>query len=317
VDGTDYIVGSYSVESFISNGTSIWMKTTNIGQLNCSGDEGYKGLSFRIKWIHQNGIPPSSDATLKLFSSDENHYFELGIIDLLNSSDIWANVTVDVGPESQNWTSVQVNSSNWENITGLEFRLDWLDSDAANLTMKIDDLYFGKYNSLPATGFFSSWYIQSLMSAATDFFIRWFLFAALLWVIIKLFHGEPGRWSVLFIVIGYMFFVMYPVGLVCASVDAVIFYVLPPLSFPLKAWSPINGEEKIASELVTKIYEKSWYPNVVYQLSFYITLVFYAWAIVLSAVAIRSLCGFTWKKAMVISGISYVLYLLLRSLIPI
>lgn len=315
---TDYIVGNYSVESFISNGTSIWMKITSIGQFNCSGDEGYKGLSFRIKWIHQNGTLPSSNATLKLFSSDESHYFKLEIINLIsNSSDKWANVTVDVGPESQNWVPVQVNSSHWENITGLEFRLNWLDSDAANLAMKIDNLYFGKYRSLLATAFFSSWYISSLMSAATDFLIRWFLYTVVLWLIIKLFRGETGRWSVLFIVIGYTLLVNYPTGVVSASVDASLFSMLPPLSFPLKAWNPIKGEERIASELITKIYEKSWYTTLAYQLSFYIMFVFYIWIIALSAVAIRSLRGFTWKKAVVISGISFVLHLLLRPFIPI
>jgi len=314
---TDCIVGNYSIESSISNSTSIWMKITSIGQFNCSGDEGYKGLSFRIKWIHQNGTSPSSNATLKLFSSDESHYFKLNLIhDISNSSNEWYNVTdpINVGPESQGWMSS--GSPDWENITGLEFRLDWL--DAANLTMKIDDLYFGKYKPLLATDLFSPWYISSLMSAATDFFVRWFLYATVLWLFIKLFRAEPGRWSILFIVIGYTFFVMYPIGVVCASVDAFIFSMLPPLSFPLKAWNPIKGEERIASELITKIYEKSWYTTGVYQLSLYIILVFQVWAIVLSAVAIRSLSGFTWKKAMVISGISYILYyLFLRPLIPI
>jgi len=319
-NGTDCMVGSYSVESFISNGTSIWMKITGIGKFDCSGDEGYKGLSFRIKWIHQNGTPPSSNAVLKLFSIDESRYFELNIAhDISNSSNEWYNVTdsIGVGPESQGWVPVQVNSSHWENITGLEFRLDWLDSDAANLTMKVDDLYFGKYGPFLATGFFSSWFVSSLMYAVTDFFIRWFLYAVFLWLVIKLLRGETGRWSVLFIVIGYAFFVMYPIGVVCASVDAFLFSVLPPLSFPLKAWKPIKGEERIASDLITKIYEKNWYPTLAYQLSFYVTFAYSAWIIALSAIAIRSLRGFTWKKAGIISGISYVIYFFIRPLIPI
>jgi len=319
IDGTDHIIGNYSVKSFISNGTSIWMKRTDIGQFNCSGGEGYKGLSFRIKWIHQNGEPPIN-ATLRLFSKSESRYFKLDLTrNISSSSNEWYNVTdpINIGPQSQGWVPVQANSSHWENITGLEFRLDWLDSDAANLTMKIDDLYFGKYGPLLATGLFSSWYVSSLMSAATDFFIRWFLYAVFLWLIIKLFRGETGRWSVLFIVIGYAFFVMYPIGVVCASVDAFLISMLPPLNFPLKAWKPIKGEERIASELMTKIYEKSWYPALAYQLSFYLTFTYYAWIIALSAIAIRSLRGFTWRKTGIISGISYLMYLFTRPLIPI
>ena len=81
------------------------MNITGIGQFNCSGETGYKALSFRIKWIHQNEALPSSNATLRLFSNNQNSYFELNLIDLINSSDTWANVTVEVGQDNLNWTS--------------------------------------------------------------------------------------------------------------------------------------------------------------------------------------------------------------------
>jgi len=108
------------------------MNITDIGQFNCSGETGYKVLSFRIKWIRQNEIFPSSNATLRLFSNNQNSYFELDLLNLINSSDTWANVTVKVGSDNPNWKSP--NSSDWEAITGLEFKLAW--SDAANLTME-------------------------------------------------------------------------------------------------------------------------------------------------------------------------------------
>jgi hypothetical protein len=314
LDETDHIVGNYSVKCFVSNGTSIWMRIADIGKFNCSGDGGYKGLSFRIKWIHQNGKFPSSSATLRLFSNSESRYFELNIInDVSNSSNKWYNVTdpIIIGPESQGWVSF--GSPDWGNITGLEFRLNWLHSDAANLTMKIDDLYFGKYVPFITMGFYNQWFVLSLISTATDFLIKWLLYAGLLWLVIKMFHGETGPWRILFIVIGYTFCN----GVVHAPVDALLISMLPPLNFPLKAWRPIAGEEGVASKLMSKIYENKWYNTLPYNLSIFLTLTIHVWTIALGTIALRFLGEIEWKKAALISSIAYIISIFLRSLIPI
>lgn len=333
---TDRVVGNYSVKCFFPNGTSLWMKTTGIGQFNCSGEDGYRGLSFRIKWIHQSEMPPTSSATLQLFSSSEDDYFEFDMIDLIsNSSDKWANITVDIGPDRG---LVRFGFPDWGNITGLNFKLDWVDSDAANLTMKIDDLYFGKYVSFLSRGFFNEMFIiSSLMRAVTDFLISWILYTILLWLVIKMFYGETGPFRILFIVIGYTF----SIRMFCFAVEAFLTPWLPPLNFPLKAWSPVAGEEAIARELTYQIYGNNWYSTftgkillgidvflfgnllslaLAYQIIgavIALTFAFHAWTIGLSASAINSLRGFAWSKAVALSGVSYVLYLLLRSFLPI
>ena len=66
-NSSDSLVGNYSVMSSVANNACIWMRLTDIGPINCSGDENYKRLSFRIKWAHQNRTFPDSEATLKLF----------------------------------------------------------------------------------------------------------------------------------------------------------------------------------------------------------------------------------------------------------
>lgn len=332
----DRVVGNYSVKCFVPNGTSVWMKTTGIGQFNCSEDNGYRGLSFRIKWIHQNETPPSSSATLQLFSGSEDDYFEFDMIDLIsNSSDKWANITVDTGPD-RGW--IRFGFPDWGNITRLKFELDWVDSDVANLTMKIDDPYFGKYVSFLSRGFFNEIFIiSSLMGATTDFLISWILYAILLWLIIKISRGETGPLRILFIVLGYTF----SIRMFCFAVEAFLIPWLPSLNFPLKAWSPVAGEEGIARELTYQIYENNWYSTLTgkillgidvflfgnllslvfaYQIIgaiIALTFAFHAWKIGLSATAISSLRGFTWSKAGALSGVSYVLYLLIRSFVPI
>ena len=311
LNDTDRIVGNYSVKSFSSNDACIWMKLTEIGPFDCSEDSGYRGLSFRIKWIHQNEKPPSSIATLQLFSYEENRYFRCDLgNNLTSSSNEWANLTVNVGP-GQGWVSV--NSPDWKNITGLEFRLAWLPSDAANLTMKIDDLYFGEYVSPLASGFFTGWLVSSLMGPATDFIIRWILYAGLLLLTIKIFGGETGSWSVLFNVVGYVF----AVTMVYIAIDALLINMLSSLSFPLKAWSPVAGEEEIGLALWNQIIQDNWGTTLVYNLRYYLPFTVHAWTAALGTIALHFAREFTWKKAAAISVMAYIMLILLKALIPI
>ena len=305
-DGADRIVGNYSVKSSVTNDTRVWMRITSIGSLNCSGDNGYKGLSFRIKWIHQNNIFPAN-ATLRLFSNN-NSYFELDTDDkIANSSDTWGNVTVSVGLTNPDWRP-SVDSPDWENITGLEFELAWLASDAANIAMKIDDLYFGKHVSFLSTDVFTSWFVSSLATTAFSFFLGWSLYSVFLLLVIKLSRSEVGPWSVLFIVIGYTF----STRIVHVLVDTFLVSLLPPLFFPLKVWNPIAGERELASKLIDGIYKTNWYPTLAYNLTLPLMVVVYAWAVVLSAIAIHFLREFAWKKAAIISITAYLIYLLVR-----
>lgn len=311
LNDTDRIVGNCSVNSFSSNDTCIWMKLTEIGPFDCSGDSGYRGLSFRIKWIHQNEKPPSSNATLQLFSYEENRYFRCDLSNnITSSSNEWANLTANVGPW-QGWVSV--NSPDWKNITGLEFRLAWLPSDAANLTMKIDDLYFGEYVSPLASGFFTGWLVSSLMGSATDFIVRWILYAGLLLLTIKIFGGETGPWSALFNVVGYAF----AVTMVYIAIDALLINMLPSLSFPLRAWSPVAGEEEIGLALWNQIIQDNWGTIWAYNLRYYLPFTVHVWTAALGTIALHFAREFTWKKAAAISVMAYIMLILLKALIPI
>lgn len=307
---TDHIAGNYSVKSFVSNSTSIWMKKkipTDVRPLVCSGDIGYTQLSFRIKWIHSMGALPNN-ATLWLFSGNESNYLELNLeSEISNSSGRWSNVTVNIGPESRGW----VNSGGWENITALAYRLSW--SNAANLTMKIDDLYYGEYVSPLASGFFTGWLVSSLMGSATDFIVRWILYAGLLLLTIKIFGGETGSWSALFNVVGYVF----AVTMVYIAIDALLINMLPSLSFPLKAWSPVAGEQEIGLALWNQIIQDNWGTSLAYNLRYYLPFTVHAWTAALGTIALHFAREFAWKKAAAISVMAYIMLILLKALIPI
>jgi len=292
LDDVDYKVGNYSVKSFVSNGINTWMKITDIGSFDCLEDTGYKELFFWINWTHSNGTFPNSGATLRLFSVNESRYFELDLSTSISEfSGEWGNVTVNIGPQSQSWASS--NSPDWKNVTGLEFRLVW--PTPANLTMKIDGLYFRKYVSPLETGTFSGAIIPILMSSAVSFSMNWILWAGILLMIAKVLREEVGPWTVFFVVIGYVF------------VSTVVYTIASAVSL-----STLPALNLLSADDINVLIHEMWYPYLAYQVWLYLPLVGEVWVAVLCAIAIRLLRGITWGKAASISVVAFVIRLVLR-----
>jgi hypothetical protein len=296
LDETDYKTGNtdgnHSIRSSVFNDTSIWMKITDIEPFDCSKDTDYKELFFWIKWIHENGSFPSSGAILRLFFGSESSYFERSLTDLIStSSGEWKNATITLGPESQGWVSTD---SDWQNVTGLEFRLLW--PTPANLTIKIDDLYSRKYVSPLETGAFSGAIIPILMSAAVTFSMNWILWAGILLMITKVFREELGPWTVFFVIIGHAFIatVVYTIA------SAASLSTLPTLNLLLEP-DDINA-----------LIHEMWSPYLAYQVWLYLPLVGEIWVATLCATAIRLLRGITWGKAASISVVAFVIRFVLR-----
>jgi hypothetical protein len=286
---TDTVVGNYSVASSVTNDTYIEMTLTEVGSFNCSRNADSERLSFWIKWKSQNVIfAHAPNATLKLLSDNSENCLKLNLGGKLsNSSDEWKIAKVDLGPDSEGWEGV--GSPDWENITGLEFRLIW--SVPANLTLKIDDLYFAKF-VLIRKYFFAGWF-SSLMMSAFGFFIQWGLYAGVLLLVVKLFGTGVGSWKALLIVVGYLF----SVRIVYLLVTAVVIPILPEVRF-----------ENLA---------QIWYSTLPYQTILYFGFVTEVWMAALCAIAVRSFYAFTWKKAIGIAAFASLLNFTLRPLIPI
>ena len=294
IDETDYRMGNTdgngSITSSVLDETSIWLKITDIGPLNISEETGYTELFFWIKWTHEEGLSPSS-GTLKLFSSSEDSYFESDITGLLKSNGEWTNATLNVGPD-QGWTSN--NSPDWQSITGIEFILDW--SSSANLTMKIDGLYFRKFSSPLITGEFSGLIIPIILQVVMNFAMDWILWAGILIIVAKLFQEDLGRWNVFFVIIGYSFIAT----VVYTLVNAVSLSTLPMLNVPLDA------------DALNALLDASWRPLLAYQLSLYIPVIGEVWIAALGAVVVRLMKEMTWSKAATISAVAFAIRFLLR-----
>lgn len=294
-----YVIGNFSIMSVVSNDTSIWMKLTNMGPLNCVGDEGYKSMSFWMNWTHQLGTSPSS-STLRLFSINESRYFDLNLADLISdSSGEWSATTlgVAVGPDSQDWISSSNNPS-WGDITDLEFMLNWASSQRANLTMNIDDLYFVKKSvSFFTTKSPADYFITSLVNTVIGFFLTWIIYMGSFFVVSGGSREKVTSWRALFIGIGYIF----AVAIVGILVRAVLYLTLPALNFPVSSWPQLTTDDYIRATLTQNL----WYSHIAYTLTLFANFSLDIWILALYAVAIRTMGQLSWKRAVVYAAFAY------------
>jgi hypothetical protein len=281
--------GNHSISSSVT-GTSALMKIVNIGSINCSEEEGYFELFFWIKWTSDSGSSPIS-GTVKLFSGSEDSYFESDITDLLASSGEWTNMTLSIGSD-QGW--VINNSPDWQDITGLEFKLNW--SSSADLTTKIDGLFFRKYSSPIITGDFSASLPSILLQVVLDFAMNWILWAGILILVAKLFTEDLGQWNVFFVIIGYSFI-------------ATVVYTLTNL-LPLSTLPPLNVPLDLNA--LNALLDVTWRPLLAYQLWLYIPIIGEVWIAALGAIAIHVRKEMTWSKAATIAAVAFAVRFLLR-----
>lgn len=295
-DAADYQMGNddgnYSISSSAPDETSIWLKLTDIGPISCS-EESQKELFFWIKWINEGESSPTS-GTIRLFSGSEDSYFESDIASFLTSSGEWANVTLNVG-SGQGWTSN--NSPDWQSITGIEFELDW--SSSANLTMKVDGLFFRRFVPyLEAVG--TGGVIQiTLFSLGMPFIVDWILWSAVLLVVAKLFQEDLGRWANLLVIIGYT----YITSAVYTLVNTAFIASLPPINWYLD------------SSLAQAVLNELWVPLPAYTVSLYLPVIGSIWTALLAAVVVRLMVDTNWRKALTIALVAFGLNFVLSPLV--
>lgn len=294
LDETDYQMGNadgnHSITSTVLEKTNIWMQITEIAPIKGPEEKGYTEVFFWIKWTHEDESSPNS-GTLKMYSNGENSYFETDITNYLASNGEWTNVTLNIGP-NQDWTPK--GSPDWQNITGLEFYLEW--SSLANLTMKIDGLFFRKFSSPAITGEFSSLILPILIEVIITFAINLILWSGILIIVGKLFQVDLGQWKVFFVIIGYVFIATFVFNLV----TAVPLSTLPPLKVPLDA------------EAFNALVNEVWGPLPAYQVWLYLPLIGEVWIASLCAIVVRVMRDVTWSKAAIIAVVSFGVRFLLR-----
>lgn len=290
LDTADYQMGNSSVASSILNETAIWLKVTDFEAINCSGEKGYNEMFFWLNWNSETETLPTS-GSLKLFSGSEDNYFESTVTDFSSSSGEWTNTTLQVG-SNQGWTST--GSPDWESITGIEFSLEWADTE--NLTMTVDGLFFSTYLSpIEALGV-SGAILYLFVSVAFSVAMNWIIWSGVLYIIAKIFGQDLGQWNKIFLIIGYAFIVTAVTTLVCA----LAFSSLPAVNLPADA------------DLQIAVLNDLWFSNIAYMGG---TLAMWAgevWLAAISAVVIKVMKDTPWGRAAVIAAVAFAVRFILR-----
>ncbi len=276
-DETDKLVGNTSFSTSVLESSTLQFNLTSIGEFN-STTGGYEVLYFNLKWIHSGGSPPDT-ATLSLISRGGNSRFELNVVgNLSDSGSQWISLLVELGPDNARF--IETDSPSWENITGIGFFLNWADQ-GGNLTAKIDVLYFGKYVALAEAGYFEITLATFSLMTALDFMLKWTLFAAGLWLVIRTFATTSRPFREIFYATGY-----------CHS-GLTIFVVMRVLSLLLLPPFQSLGESQGVLGYFLQVS----------------LLVFNVWPVILGAIALRKMSNFSAKRATLYSIAAYFVYL--------
>jgi hypothetical protein len=300
VNYDDYINGTYygnkSIEFSNVNSMQISMQLNNIGPINCSGQDGYKSMSIRMKWISPDDEP--SSVTLYLFSPNLSDYFYYDLTENFTSSynNVWNNLTVPLG--SEKWLNNSADA-HWNNINGLKFEFTWPSN--SDITVLIDGLFFrGVFKSLAENA--PIYMLNFSLSAFMRFTIKWVLLSGIIYIMSKAF-GAKTVWKPLLVLVGFALITLF----IQSVINAATYATSPMLYYPLELIGGVRGESEIA---YNKILEETW---LVSQVTGYVQIAVYVWTIALCAVALRLLTESSWAKSFLVSTVAYFVSLLVES----
>jgi hypothetical protein len=288
----DYVNGSYfsgnrSIEFSSINNTQISMQLDDIGPVNCSGPDGFTGLTLRIKWTSPSAEP--ENATMYLFSESVSDYFYYNLTENFNfTSNAWNNLTI---PLVTNWSN-NGTAAIWSNITGVKLEFGWLQT--SNITLLVDGLFFRGVFKLSVENITNSVFSFSLFSFM-QFFLRWVILSGLIYILTKTLFKTAIVWRTLLILVGFALLPM----LIQAIVSVATYSTLPTLHYPLEFFSGISTENEIAYNMIT---QQTW---TVIQVNRYMEILTLLWIIILDTFATRLLTTFSWTKSILIAMIAY------------
>ena len=284
----DAILGYNSTQFNITNDTTIRIELNNIGPINCSRTDGYKNLTFGIKWIHVTADPPQN-VGLYLFSMGTTDHFYRDLTELTNQTENekWSNFTIPVGPDAERWVDSSAETA-WNNITGFGLELVWAESARSNLTILVDRLYFQSENVEPLINLIGSNIAASALDAVMEFCIYWMLFSAAVFVAAKILKIE-AQFKLFLIIVGYALIVM----VILQVLLSILYLSIPPIYLSIDAVSPISV----------------WQTRVLF--SFYMILLLPLCSIILLSIGIHAAFDLPLGKRAVIAAIGLSPYYIL------
>jgi hypothetical protein len=289
----DFINGSYygnrSIEFSAVDSTQVSTQLGSIGPVNCSGPDGYKNLSIRVKLVSPTATP--ANVSIYLYSSTPADYFLYNLTEAFASStaNVWNNLTIPLGNE--NWTSSSTDA-NWGKITGMRADLMW--PEESNITILIDGMFFRGVFKTPLDTTATAYLFNYASSSSLQFVVQWVILSGLIYIMIRGF-GTKTSLRLVLVLIGFALMAL----LIQAVINAAIFSALPRLNYSLELIGGVRGESDIA-------YNSIWEGVAIFSnISNYLRIVIYVWIVGLCAFATRSMSEYSWPKTLLIAGVAF------------
>lgn len=297
IDGGYY--GNNSIEFSIINSTDIWMQSIDLGPINCSGSEGYKNMSFRLKLIYPN-TTELAGADIYLFS-DQTDYFYYNFPESLLSIDnaTWTNFTIPVESNSD-WTANGANAD-WGNLSKVRFGFKL--SENADVNVLLDGLLFrGVYKQ--GLENVSNYMLNLAFGAMMQFVIRWVVVSGLLFIMAKAF-GSKTAWRPILILVGFILVTMFTQ----AVINTAAFSTLSRVNYPFELSGGTQGEAQIA---YNKVLDETLFAS---QIISFAQIAIIIWTIALCALASHISAELSWPKASLVATVACFTSMFVESLL--
>lgn len=297
--------GNNSIQFSINDSSDVWMLLNTSSSVSCSGPEGYKLLSFRLKL--KSIEPPANPSNVSLYtiSSTLQDTFYQDITNQVNQTGVWLNLTIAVGDESAGW--LKNANADWSDITGLKLDLTW--PTESNITLLVDGLFFhGLYKSgieLSSMTVVDLGFRYSPLNTFMQFTIQWVIFGGILFLIPKAF-GLKTVWKPMLAIAGFVLITIC----IQTVINSVVFATMWNLHYPLEYLGQVPGEQQnVYNSLLQEI-------STPYLTLFIVDKIIWVWIIALCAIALRSMFSLSWGKSFLASVSSYLIYVVLFSFLP-
>ena len=283
----DRLLGLNSIQFSITNNAAMWMELKNISQIDCQSTDGYKNLSFCIKWTNPTADPPQN-GSVHLFSMGTSDYFSYDLTKLVNQTENgeWSNLTIPIGLDAEQWVNSSAQTT-WNNVTGLRLNLVWAQS-TSNLTILLDKLFFQSANFESLISFMSSTIPLSAFNAVANFGIYWMLSGVAAFVAGKLLRVK-AEFKVFLIIVGY--------ALIAMVFMQVLFSLLYLLISPLYITVDVIRPTSVLQTIIL--------------FDLFIIVLLPVWSIVLSSIGVRTASDLPLGKSALVAIIGFLPYYVL------
>lgn len=300
-ESSDHISGGFygneSMDFSTLNDAQIWMLLSNIGPVNCTGSDGYKNMSFRVKPIYPANTEVAN-VSLYLYSSQADYFYHDLTAPLLSTNDTWSNFTIPLGVAS-GWSN-NGTSADWSNITGLKFEFDWTKN--ASLTVRVVGLFFRGFFESPlgnVTSTISTYFVRGLW----QFIIRWFIVATFIYLLTRWF-GSTGTWKLVMALTGFALIPM----VIQAVLNMLAFSTLPTLYYSFEFIAGASGE----AQTIAIAQQVAATEALASQILMFAEIIAYVWIVALLTTMIHVSTKLSWFKGFIAAAVAFFTSLLLE-----